>query len=375
MTMHQETLNKFLNELVAGKRSDWPNSIFIENFLEEVSNHAVGPLLYSLYAKDPLWTNWPKQVRESLSKEAAKTTLVNEAYRKETEKVIELLANARVPTILLKGINLAHSLYSSPELRPFCDIDILIKESDLEKLINVLKEYGYQESRPLMGSAIRFEHNLERSGPGNVSFLLDVHWKLSSLQVLTKKLSFKSLKKHTKSIKKISLSALGLDDHYALIHACTHLLAQHRHSPDLIWLYDIYLLLKDKDKAWYQTLDRIIDDTALAPFCATAILRTQNVFNISIPQVYFSKWQNIGSKETKIAASYINSSGRWFDNVIADLSALASLSEKALYLLQHLLPPPAFMLYRYQVENKLVLPFLYIYRILSGAWKLCAPRG
>jgi hypothetical protein len=96
----------------------------------------------------------------------------------------ELLRLARVlehlGAVVLKGPVLAHAAYPDPLLRPFTDIDLLVRGDGITHAISVLSTYGYQRTHPeptrgydaRVGKAVALQH------PGGV--VIDLHRTLAA---------------------------------------------------------------------------------------------------------------------------------------------------------------------------------------------------
>lgn len=116
-------------------------------------------------AADRLETRWRRQKLRTLAQLRAYRTVLAE------------LTAASVPCIVLKGFDLAQRLYPDPGLRPFQDLDLLLRRSDLDSAVAVLSRGGYR--RPpaqLPGFLIRrFHFHLPLVHPGNGT-LVELHW-------------------------------------------------------------------------------------------------------------------------------------------------------------------------------------------------------
>lgn len=86
---------------------------------------------------------------------------------------IDRLRSAGVESILLKGPVIARWLYDEGEVRPFCDVDLLVSPSRFSAAMEILAENGY--SHRLAGAAAAEMGPKERElyGPGDVC--IDLH--------------------------------------------------------------------------------------------------------------------------------------------------------------------------------------------------------
>ncbi len=93
--------------------------------------------------------------------------------------IVRALGDAGVPAIVLKGPALAAAYYRDPALRPFTDLDVLVRRRDRGRALDVLATLGYAHGSP--GRSLAYE--LEHAPAANFvaphgSFLLpvDLHW-------------------------------------------------------------------------------------------------------------------------------------------------------------------------------------------------------
>lgn len=81
-----------------------------------------------------------------LSKESALSVFVTERIIYTAQCVGEILEDAKIPHIFLKGYYM-RSLYPEKRLRPSCDVDVFVDESNLEKATEVLEKAGFVKGR------------------------------------------------------------------------------------------------------------------------------------------------------------------------------------------------------------------------------------
>lgn len=93
-----------------------------------------------------------------------------EQIQYEFEQICDTLEKAKIPFIPLKG-SVIRLFYPEPWMRTSCDIDILIKEEDLEPAIHALKEQlSYEEGA-------RGSHDVNLFAPSSVH--LELHFSLT----------------------------------------------------------------------------------------------------------------------------------------------------------------------------------------------------
>lgn len=85
---------------------------------------------------------------------------------------------ADIQTILLKGPLLAADYYADPALRPFTDLDLLVRRRDRGRAIEVLAALGYAHGSPGRSLAYELEHAPAAYfvAPGGSRLPVDLHW-------------------------------------------------------------------------------------------------------------------------------------------------------------------------------------------------------
>jgi hypothetical protein len=93
--------------------------------------------------------------------------------------ILGALRRVGVAAIVLKGPAVASEYYADPALRPFTDLDLLVRRSDRERAIDVVMGLGYVHGSP--GRSLAYElHHAPAAyfvAPGDTSRLpVDLHW-------------------------------------------------------------------------------------------------------------------------------------------------------------------------------------------------------
>jgi hypothetical protein len=142
-----ESRSQIVSAVLAGswRRSNFPQLTISESQLDEVT-----PLLYGSGAGALGW--W--RVRESHLRTTASAGVLQQAYRlqvlqaeihaEKIQKVFRLLRGAAIEPILVKGWA-ASSLYPEHGLRPYGDIDLLVKPEQYQTAVELLAGPGYND--------------------------------------------------------------------------------------------------------------------------------------------------------------------------------------------------------------------------------------
>ena len=120
---------------------DWVNIIQLS------ARHGVTPLLYNRLKTLNLVANIPPAIKENL-----REIYLNNAHRNvrlyyQLAKVLTTFKSNNIPVIVLKGAHLAEIVYRNIALRTMCDVDLLVKKTDLDRVVKELLAIGYNPSR------------------------------------------------------------------------------------------------------------------------------------------------------------------------------------------------------------------------------------
>jgi hypothetical protein len=169
-------------------------------------------------------------------------------------KLADVLADAGVPFILLKGSALAPLLYDSPELRPMVDVDILIHRADWPGARARMAASGYRlpgESVEAYWLANYFNLSIGSPDPRPASF--DVHWSLG--QEIRYRVDEPGLWDRSVAFTHEGRSYRRLGNEDLLLGLTLHL-AYHYFDARLLWLYDLHLLVKKVPIDWRIAAER-----------------------------------------------------------------------------------------------------------------------
>lgn len=179
----------------------------------------------------------------------------------------------------LKGPVLSHKLYNDPTWRYYRDLDILINESETDKVINILKRNGYlsgspewpksaQQQKILMNHA----NQISLVNPSN-NIIIEIHWRLLSVQSVSNEKLAIIISEHivTTTFAGRSFSTLSneLELLFLVIHGGLHFWRR------LKWLVDINAYLSTQKIDWetFAKLAKKLNAERLAGICNAVYTR------------------------------------------------------------------------------------------------------
>ena len=197
----------WLAAALRGDRPAWNSDALgtIEDLVQSAENEGVAALVdAALHGADRTWT-LPRALDEGFATAAREQIAVELMRRAELSRVIQSLAAANIPVLVLKGGALAYSIYPAAHLRPRIDIDVLVPDADAaERSKPALAALGYVASQVPTTAAIGYELILRREAPGGYVHWIDVHWALANQALYASVFGFDEL-----SADAIALPALG----------------------------------------------------------------------------------------------------------------------------------------------------------------------
>ncbi len=150
-----------------------------DHFYTFLVNNSLAVSMFDLCRLPLVKTRVPERIQEHSKFLYFQQWTKNEFLWQETQRLKQVLDEASVDTIFLKGVILADRFYGNMEKRAIGDIDILIKEQDIAKAHHALITNGYvRNSRVFLNDTLcmYFTHHYAYSKK-NVD--LDLHWALS----------------------------------------------------------------------------------------------------------------------------------------------------------------------------------------------------
>ena len=103
----------------------------------------VGPLLYRSLRETGISTSVPVQARRVLERSYHQGLSRSVSYEPAVREILSRLREEGIQGILLRGLALGEIVYGDPVLRPFTDMDLLIRRQDLAKVRRALFDLGY----------------------------------------------------------------------------------------------------------------------------------------------------------------------------------------------------------------------------------------
>ena len=340
-----------------------------DRFLDAAVAHRCRPLLaWRLRASAEL-PMWPRTVREGLLGAERAEAALEIFRRRELGRLLRVFAAADVPILLLKGAALAYSLYPEPWLRPREDTDLLVEGSDASRAGELLVSLGYQPALMQRGELVANQRLHVRSEASGLRHDCDLHWKIANPVSFAELLTPAELMRGAESTSLDEVELRCPRRAHALLLACWHRASHHYDSPNLLWLYDLHLLVEGLTDADAAEVLQAARETRTTEVCARGLQLASERFKTRLPTALTDLTDLTAPSTTRRsgAAVYLRPDARRVDLLAADLRSLPTWRQRLRLVREHLFPPADYMLASHPGSTRLRLPALYLWRIARGA--------
>lgn len=365
-------IREILNECL-----DW-------NYILECSiRQRVSPLFYWNLRKISNGNVVPDEVMKSLEKIYYSNLARNILFYDELSKILTAFKKAGIDTIVLKGALLAEEIYKNVGLRLMSDIDLLIKEKDLQKAKKELTELKYsstiifptklhEQQHKMLSGELSFIHQ-------NKKCVVDIHWDIQPYEY-NYKVDVNKFWNNAKPVKIAGVDVLTFAPEDILQHLCLHV---HKHitlsiifsyAPpakplrdycdiaEVTWYY--------KDTINWNHLFQSSNDYRIEEPIFQGLTIAKEYFGAFVPENILSALEpvksNICFEEIFKGTMQGNSKtkNQWDkNNYLMNLEKIDGIWNKSRIIFGDVFPSKEFMIYRYSIKNEKQVYMYYLIRL------------
>ncbi len=308
--------------------------------------HGVGAWCFYKIKNSSNAQSIPDEILKAWKQAYFHTSIVNQQKLKIYFEIQNLLEQANIPVIGLKGIALAATVYSDEGLRPMGDIDLLVPEGEGLKALGVLLKAGATQNY-VPRSALHEQVHAHVRAITYKGVLIEIHQRLFSLgNPYHKEVDYFSNHSSNQCQDKILNT---LNDNIFAYHLLAHAASNnYKGGIRFGWLVDIALLLNLhpkllKDQKWIDEINFKMK---------TEIKLIYQFSQLLNGNVGYSSTQNNTLKEELFEAieKRQNDQRHKAININESLNA-PGLLNKIKLLWRELFPEKEYMVFRYNIEN------------------------
>jgi hypothetical protein len=188
------------------------------------------------------WPAVPPSPRRRLTEALAASRARHLVMMREMGRVLGRCAAEGLAVIVLKGPVLADSVYPDPALRPFSDLDLLVRPADRLRMDAVLRDLAHRRvaDEHSWDFDIAYDGATVYESPGNVR--VDLHWSLLTEPRFVCRLDEAGIWERSVEITVAGEAARGLGREDLVLYLAAHL-AVHHSLAGLLRYWDVALLL------------------------------------------------------------------------------------------------------------------------------------
>ena len=245
----------------------------------------------------------------------------------------------------MKGAALGQMVYPAPHLRPRVDTDLLIRRDQLEAAERVFHSQGWSHPAERTPELAAAQRHYVKPGPASPRHL-DVHWRIANARLFGDALSLDELWTRAVPVPALGAAARAACLSDALLVACLHRVAHHDDEVDLLWLWDIHLLVSRLSAQDQIELIGAARRAGLTGVCAHGLDLASAAFRTPAAAPLAARLRTAGDGRTEPASRFIGGARR-VTMLRTDLGALAGWRARLRLVAEHVFPPRHYMRTRY----------------------------
>ena len=344
---------------------DSPCDTPASDVLDRIEQHRLAPQAWDTITRAGHAAAWPEQIRSKLRHVSAAHAVASEMLDRELRVVIDAAGGSGVRSVLIKGAALAYTHYRRPYLRPRNDSDVVIDEADRDAMADVLSSLGYARSAAVEGTLITQQAQWTRTGAAGLTHAVDVHWRLFNPHLFGRVLSTDRLLERAVPLPALGPHASSPCAVDALMIACVHRVAHHAGEEDVVWDFDIHLLvsaLREEEAAEFAAA---VAAAELRNVAAAGIGSAQTCYGTRIPPPLAELVEH-ASRYREPTAVFLERGRRQVDLLRSDLATLPGWRARTRLMREHLFPSREYMRSKYGARSGARLALAYARRIVRG---------
>lgn len=171
-------LSMELVRLLADPLASLPmNEDFYFQSLEEINQDGISSQIYFLLKQKDMLARTPLFFQNDLREKYDKNLYQNLYIKNEMNQILSVFEENKLEVIPIKGVSFAEKYFHHVGARPTSDIDLLIRQGDLNKAIKLVKALGFDIEEEQIPD--HFHYSLSKRLPGSsIPLTVELHWDL-----------------------------------------------------------------------------------------------------------------------------------------------------------------------------------------------------
>jgi hypothetical protein len=261
--------------------------------LTRLAGTGLAPYLIACLERVRLWDQVPGGVRDQLTAIRRANGMAHLLRLRALRGALAALDHAGIPVVVLKGLALAHLVYSEPTLRPMQDVDLWLSPDQLEEGMETLRRAGFQfprrtyEGRWTPGAATEADDRALEV-PGTPIFF-ELHGALPSWAGFPVAVTTAAWTR-AQSVPLGDVVARVLAPEDQLLHVALHLSRRHLFRSGLQGVVDLTLVLERwRDRWLWTTLAEDYERLGVTQWMRLSLRMAKVLLDAPVPQDVFRR--------------------------------------------------------------------------------------
>lgn len=297
--------------------------------------------------------DWPQPVADAVREEMRLAALWEATHRAQLVPLLERMAAANIPAMVMKGTAVAYLFYAQPAARRRGDSDLLIHPADLESTRALLEDCGFQRRDDPWG--LHFQETWEVACRSGIVHAVDLHWQPADRPVLQGPLRAEWFWQDKVPVTGLAPGVHAPDPVMMLVHGAVNQ-AWHRArgfnvegdtvlgGRRLIWAVDYARIAARLSPSDWLRLARFCEDHDAAAIVMAALAGAQRDLGLRIPPDIAERLARASDDSPTLA--YINEPGV-FREFLRDFAAAQDMATRWLLIRMLAFAPRSHLLRKY----------------------------
>jgi hypothetical protein len=358
-------------EEILSNNLDW-------NYILDCSmKQGISPLFYWNLKKINCDKNVPSEIMKDLEKIYYSNLARNMLLYDELNKILMAFKKAGIDTVVLKGAFLAEEIYKNIGLRPMSDIDLLVKEEDLQKTKIELSKMKYsayvyptkthEKFQTVYSEELPFTHQ-------DKNIYVEIHWDIQP-RYAPYMIDINKFWSNTKIVQIAGVEVLTFAPEDLLQHLCLHLDKHINYSGappatplrnycDIVEVINYY-----KDTINWNYLLQSSKNYGIEEPIFQILFIAKEYFGTLVPENILNELESIKSDisfEEIFNGLTKNNSNKKYQclemNYLLNLKTVNGIWNKLHIMMGDIFPSKEYMMYRYSINNKTQVYRYYLVR-------------
>jgi hypothetical protein len=349
--------------------ADW------EEIFQAIGRNGLLGLTYRYLNRHPDESYPPSEFRQNIQQATRLLALKTSIMYRRIGDLLARLHSSALDFLVVKGPAVAHTVYPEPSLRPFNDLDLVVRAKDFSKTHWLLRDFGFIQLAEgdgqveisdlppqLVGQSSIYEIQYWHPEHG---LMVEVHLDdILNAGLVSRDVDGFWRRAMTVNIESVPVKVMSLEDQ--LIHLCMHL---HYHGYTRLNAFtDIALIIRDHAEAfdWSQFLETVkIEEAEVGVYYTFSYM--ERLLDVSAPPEalaavrpgWFRRWwhefymptEKVLSLEPMWRPDFSFYFFPFLKRLLPDLLVMGRRREKLYYMFRLLTPPPGWLRHYYNLGN------------------------